>query len=78
MDRMWVMVCQNNNWIGIKYSAVLEVAGCGNCPCKIFVKGNIPDNCSDKIPWNKMCVDFIGPYIYIEKGASINYLKFLP
>ena len=28
---------------------------------------------SDKIPWNNMCVDLIGPYRKIEEKKSFNY-----
>ena len=38
-------------------------------PTKIY--GKLNTKLSEETPWNKLCVDIIGTYKYIEKGKRL-------
>ena len=37
--------------------------------------GKLPANLAEETPWDKLCVDLIGPYTICRKGKDIIILK---
>ena len=75
MDRTEAMIIQHLYWPNIKYSASKEVNDCNTCQrTKQSNKkhGKLPAKLSEEIPWNKICVDLIGPYVIRRKGKKEN------
>ena len=50
-----------------------EVSNCDTCQRKIRPNkkyGKLPAKLSEEIPWNKLCVDLMGPYVIHRKGKK--------
>ena len=79
MDITEAMICKHLYWTNIKYSASKEVNDCNTCQrTKQSNKkyGKLPAKLSEEIPWNKICVDLIVPYVIGIKVKKENvYLK---
>ena len=60
------MIFQNIYWIGIRDSVRKEVTNCDTCqhtkPSNIY-NGKLLVKEPEKIPWNKLSVDLILPYL---------------
>ena len=64
IDRMEAMIFQHLYWPVIRESFQNEFTGCDVCqrkkvPTKKY--GKLPAKLAKKNPWNKLCVDLIGP-----------------
>ena len=74
LDQTESMICQHLCWSGIIEAVQKEVTGCDMCqgakqPTKKY--GKLNTKLSEETPWNKLCVDIIGTYKYIEKGKRL-------
>ena len=75
IDRVELMICQHLYWPSIRESIRKEVS---NCDTYQFTKrsnkqsGKLPAKVDEEIPWNKLCVDLICPYIIHRKGKKEN------
>ena len=50
-----------------------EVTGCDTCQCKkrsTTKYSKLPAKLAEETPWNKLCVDLIGPYKIRRKGEN--------
>ena len=75
MDISEAMIFQHLYWHGIQKSVQKEVKHCDTCQrTKRSNKkyGKLPAKEYDEIPWNKLCVDLIFPYVIIRKGQREN------
>ena len=66
MDITEAMVGQHLYWKDIRYAVRETVTICDTCQCtKLLNKkyGKLPAKLADKIPWNKLFVNLIGPYV---------------
>ena len=73
MGRMEVIICQHLYWPGIRKAVCKEVTNCDTCQRKKLSNiknGKLPDKEAEEIPWNKICVDLIGPYVIKKKGTE--------
>ena len=73
MDRTEAMIFQHLYWLDIRNAARKEGSNCDNfrltkTPNKKY--GKLPAKLSEEIPWNKLCVDLIGPYVIRRKGKK--------
>ena len=71
------MIRQNLYWPDIRDAAKKVEISCDTCqrtkqPNKKY--GKLPAKLSEDIPWNKLCVDLIGPYGIRRKGKKNNYI----
>ena len=65
MDCMEAMICQHLIWPGIREAVRKEVKSCDSCQRNKNSNkryGKVPTKLVGKTPWNKLCVDLIGPY----------------
>ena len=70
MYRMEAMICQHFYWPNIRHAVRTEVSNCDTFQrTKQSNKkyGKLPAKLAEKIPWNKICVDLIGPYVIQRK-----------
>jgi hypothetical protein len=61
-------------WPNMRKHITLTVSTCGNCQrnkrqSKKF--GHLPEKDAEAMPWDKMCVDLIGPYTINRKGKEL-------
>ena len=73
MDRTEAMICQHLDWPGIRNSVWKIVTNCDTYQhTKLSNKkyGKLTAKEAEKIPWNKLCVDIIGPYAIRRKGRK--------
>ena len=71
MDRTEAMICQHLYFPEIRYAIQKEVNNCDTCQrTKGSNKkyGKLPAKLAEEIPWNKICVGIIGPYVIRLKG----------
>ena len=73
MDITEVMIHQYLYWPEIRYSVLKEGSNCGTCQRtklsnKKYVK--LPAKLAEEIPWNKLFVDLVGPYVIQRKGKK--------
>ena len=71
MDRTEAIICRHLYWPCIINSVRKEGNSCDTCQrAKRSNKkcGKLPAKLAEKIPWNKLCVDLIGPYGIRGKG----------
>ena len=69
------MILQHLYWNGIRDTVMKELTNYDKCQHKKHSNkkyGKLPAKGSEKIPWNKLCVDLIGPYIIKRKGYTEN------
>ena len=62
-------------WTGIRYAARKEGINCDtyqHTKQSNIKYGELPAKEAEEIPWNKLCVDLIGPYFIIRKGQKEN------
>ena len=64
-DQTEAMICQHLYWTDIRNTVRKEFTECNICQhtkrsTKTYVQ--LPDKISEEIPWNKLCLDLIGPY----------------
>ena len=69
-DIMEVMILQHLYWPEIRYSVQKVVINCDTCQREKTTNGKLPANLSEEIPWNKLCVYLIVPYIIRRKGKK--------
>ena len=72
---MEVMIHQHFYYPGIINDVQKEVTNCNTCQCTKQPNkkyGKLPDKEAEKIPWNKLCVDLIGPYVIRRKVQQEN------
>ena len=70
MDRTEVMICQGLYCPGIRKSIWKEGTNCENCQHTEQSNkryGKLSAKEAEEIPWNKLCVDLIGPYVIIRR-----------
>ena len=70
MDITEAIVCQNLYWSDIRYFIRKKVTNCDTYQrTKISNKQYVilPDKLAEEIPWNKICVDILGPYVIRRK-----------
>ena len=80
IDIMYVMILQNLYWPGIRKDVHIKVTRCDTCQrtnFSIFKNGKFPDKLAEETPWNKLCVDIIGPYKILSKGKEPIILKYV-
>ena len=70
MNRTEAMIFQYLYWPSIRYSVRQEVTNCDTCQCtkqsnKKYSK--LLAKLAEEIPWNKLYVDLIGPYVIKTK-----------
>ena len=73
MDRTEEMIFQHFHWPGIINSVQKEVTNCDTCQRKKRSNkkyGKLPANLAEEIPWNKLCVGLIGPYVIRREGQK--------
>ena len=71
MDRIEAIIRQYLYWPDMINTVRREVINCDTCQSiKQSNKkcGKLPAKLSEEIPWNKLCVDLIGPYVIQRKG----------
>ena len=61
------MICKHLFWTGIRPSVQKELKQCDSCRRnkKVNKTGKVPTKLVDETSWNKICVDLIGPTIYV-------------
>ena len=74
MDRTEAVVCHHLYCLNIRDSVRKEVNNCDTCqrtklPNKNY--GKLPAKLAEEIPWYKLCLDLIGPYVVRGKGGEI-------
>jgi hypothetical protein len=50
-----------------------ETIGCENCQrnkCRHKKYGHLPEKEAEAMPWDKICIDLIGPYTIYRKGKK--------
>ena len=70
MDLTKAMIRLHLYWPDIRYSVRKEVTNCDTCQnIKRSNKkyGKLPAKLAEEVPWNKLCVDIIGPYVIRRK-----------
>ena len=70
LDLTEAMIIQNVYWPDIKYDFYREVTYCDTYQCtkrSIIKYGELPAKITEETPWNKLCVDLIGPYKICRK-----------
>ena len=75
MDRTEVMILQHLYWPDIRNSVRREVTNCETWQRtkRSNIKyGTSPAKLDEEIPWNKLCVYLIGPYVIIRKVSKGN------
>ena len=75
MDRTEAMILQHLYQPNIRYAIRKEVTTCDTFQrTKLSNKKyrKLPAKLSEEIPWNKLCVDLIVPYILLQKGKREN------
>ena len=73
IDRTEATIFQHLYWTNIRDSVRKGVTNCDNCPhIKLPNKkyGRLPAKLSEEMPWNKLCVDLIVPYVIQRKGQK--------
>ena len=68
MGRTEAVISQHFYWPGIINAVQKELTNCGTCQRTKQLNnkyGTLADNLVEEIPWNKLCVDLIVPYIII-------------
>ena len=71
MDRTEALIRQHLYWTDIRDAVQKEVNNCDTCQRKKRSNkkyGRLPDNLAEEIPWNKLCIDLIVPYVIRIKG----------
>ena len=66
MDITEAMIFQHLYWPDIRNAVWKEVTNCDTCErTKRSNKkyGKLPAKLAEEIPWNKLCLDLIGPYV---------------
>ena len=66
MDRTEAMILQHLYWPDIRDAVRNEVINCDTCQRKKRSNkkyGILPAKLAEEIPWNKLCVDLIRPYV---------------
>ena len=69
------MILQHLYCLVIRYAARKEVNNCDICQRKKRSNAKyfkLPTKEAAEIPWNKLCVDLIFPYVIIRKGQREN------
>ena len=64
------MILQHFYWPDIRDAVQKEVTNCDTCQRKklSYKKyGRLLAKLAEEIPWNKLCVDIIGPYVIRRK-----------
>ena len=72
------MIRQHFYWKGLKEAVQKEVTFCDTCQrTKRSIKkyGKLSAKLAEETPWNKPCVDIIGPYKILRKGKEYLILK---
>ena len=75
MDRTEAIIFQHLYWPVIRKYAQKEVTNCDTChrtKRRNKKYGKLPAKEAEKIPWNKLCVYLIGPYVIRRKGHKEN------
>ena len=73
-DRTEGMIHQDIYWSGLRKSVQREVTGCDTYQHtkQLTTKyGKLPATISEETPWNKLCVDLLGPCKYTENGKVL-------
>ena len=73
MDRTDVMIRQDLYWPDTRYAVWEEVTNCDTCQrTKLSNKkyGKLAAKLSEEIPWNRLYVYLIGPYVIRRKGKK--------
>ena len=73
MDRTEAMIHQNLYWPDIRDVVRKKVTNCDTCQRTNLsnnVFGKLPAKLAEEIPWNKLCVDLIVPYVIRRKGKK--------
>ena len=73
MDRTETMIFKHLYWPKIRYDIRKEVTNCDTFRrTKLSNKkyGKLPSKLAEEIPWNKLCVDIIQPYVICRKGKK--------
>ena len=66
MDITEAIICQPFYWPEIRDAVQKEVNNCDTCQRTKRSKkkyGKLPAKSAEEIPWNKLCVGLIGPYV---------------
>ena len=78
LDRTKAMIFQHLYCPGIREAVQKEVTGCDTCQRtkrSTTKYSKLPAKLSEETPWNKLCVDLIGPYRILGKGERHILLK---
>ena len=69
LDRTEAMICQHFYQLGIREAVQKEVTNCEVCQRtkQSIQNGKLPAKLAKETPWNKLCVDLIGPYKICRK-----------
>ena len=66
MDRPELIIFQHLHWPDIRYDVQKEMSNFDTCERTNRLNkeySKLPAKLADEIPWNKLCMDIIGPYI---------------
>ena len=77
MDRTEAMIHQHLYWTDIRDAVWKEVSNCDTSQRTKLSNdkyGKLPANLAEEIPWNKLCVDIIGPFVIRHKGKKKTYI----
>ena len=73
MDRTEAMICQHLYWPDIRNVVRTEVSNCDTCQRTKWSHkkyGKSPAKLAEEIPWNKICIYLIGPYVIRSKAKK--------
>ena len=80
LDRTEAMIHQHLYWTGIRdvfLKEVIEYDVCQRTEHSPSKYGVLPPKLEEELPWNKLCVDLIGPYKICRKVRDRIIFKFV-